>query len=190
MITGKSNRSAIATLVERASGYTLLVHLPGRHTAEVTTSALIAAFAALPASLCRTLTWDRGTELADHEKVAAATGLEIFFADPHSPWQRGSTENTNGLSRQYFPRAPTSPSTPRNASNRSRTSSTADPANATSGPPPPPSSPRYSRVSSRPLLRRSLESKLSHPLPRRRDGTGTRLVRVIAPALPSDPTAG
>lgn len=94
LITGMANRSAIATLVERASGYTLLVHLPGRHTAEVTTAGLIAAFTALPPGLCRTLTWDRGTELADHQQVAAATGLEVYFADPHSPWQRGSNENT------------------------------------------------------------------------------------------------
>ena len=104
LITGKANRSAIATLVERASGYTLLVHLPGRHTAEVTTVALIAALTALPPGLCRSLTWDRGTELADHQQVAAATGIELFFADPHSPWQRGSNENTNGLLRQYFPK--------------------------------------------------------------------------------------
>jgi IS30 family transposase len=104
LITGKANRSAIATLVERASGYTMLVHLPGRHTAEVTTKAVIAAFTALPAGLRRTLTWDRGTELADHAEISAATGLGIFFADPHSPWQRGSNENTNGLLRQYFPK--------------------------------------------------------------------------------------
>ncbi len=104
LITGTANRSAIATLVERASGYTMLVHLPGRHTAEVTTRALIAAFTALPPGLRRSLTWDRGTEMADHHQVTAAIGIEVFFADPHSPWQRGSNENTNGLLRQYFPK--------------------------------------------------------------------------------------
>lgn len=104
LITGHANRSAIATLVERASGYTVLVHLPGRHTAEVTTRALIAAFADLPPGLCRSLTWDRGTEMADHAQVTQATRIQVFFADPHSPWQRGSNENTNGLLRQYFPK--------------------------------------------------------------------------------------
>jgi IS30 family transposase len=104
LITGRANRSAIATLVERASGYTVLVHLPGRHTADVTTRALIAAFTALPPALRRTLAWDRGTELTSHHEISAATGVEIFFADPHSPWQRGSNENTNGLVRQYFPK--------------------------------------------------------------------------------------
>lgn len=104
LITGTANRSAIATLVERASGYTVLVHLPGRHTAEVTTAALIATFTALPPGLRRSLTWDRGTEMADHHQISGATGIEIYFADPHSPWQRGSNENTNGLLRQYFPK--------------------------------------------------------------------------------------
>lgn len=78
--------------------------IPGRHTAEVTTVALIAALSVLPPGLCRSLTWDRGTELADHRQVAAATGIELYFADPHSPGQRGSNENTNGLLRQYFPK--------------------------------------------------------------------------------------
>lgn len=105
LITGQANRSAIATLVERASGYTVLVHLPGRHTAEVTTRALISTFRGLPSRLCRSLTWDCGTEMADHAQVSEATGIEIFFADPHSPWQRGSNENTNGLLRQYFPKS-------------------------------------------------------------------------------------
>jgi transposase, IS30 family len=104
LITGASNRSAIATLIERATGYTVLVHVPGRHTADVLTPALVAAFTALPASLRRSLTWDCGTEMADHHLLTAATGMPVFFADPHSPWQRGSNENTNGLLRQYFPK--------------------------------------------------------------------------------------
>ena len=104
LITGRANRSAIATLVERASGYTVLVHLPGAHTADVMSTALTAAFAALPATLRRSLTWDRGTEMADHAQLSAATGMGVFFADPHSPWQRGSNENANGLLRQYFPK--------------------------------------------------------------------------------------
>ena len=93
LITGRANRSAIATLVDRASGYTLLVHLPGRHTAEVLTAALAATFAPLPAMLRRSLTWDCGTEMADHQQLTALAGIGVFFADPHSPWQRGSNEN-------------------------------------------------------------------------------------------------
>ena len=104
LITGRANRSAIATLVERASGVTLLVHFPQVHTAEVTREALCAAFNALPEELRRSLTWDRGTEMTDHAQLTDATGLDVYFADPHSPWQRGSNENTNGLLRQYFPK--------------------------------------------------------------------------------------
>ena len=91
-------------MVERASDFTLLVHLPGTHTAQVTKDALTAAFNALPDALRRSLTWDRGTAMTDHVQLTAATGLDVFFADPHAPWQRGSNENTNGLIRQYFPK--------------------------------------------------------------------------------------
>jgi IS30 family transposase len=104
LITGRANQSAIGTLVERASGYTILVHLDGAHTAQVTSAALTASFSALPDSLRRSLTWDRGTEMADHAHLTSATGVDVYFADPHSPWQRGSNENTNGLLRQYFPK--------------------------------------------------------------------------------------
>ena len=159
LITGRANRSAIATLVERASGYTVLVHLPGAHTADVMSTALTAAFAALPATLRRSLTWDRGTEMADHAQLSAATGMGVFFADPHSPWQRGSNENANGLLRQYFPKGSNWPSTPRRGSPRSKTSSTPDPASATSGPPQSTAWVRYGQPTSRPLLRRSLDSK-------------------------------
>ena len=102
LITGRANKSSIATLVERASGFTILVHLPGSHIAEVTNTALVAAFSALPGHLRKSLTWDCGTEMADHAKLTSAAGIDVFFADPHSPWQRGSNENTNGLLRQYF----------------------------------------------------------------------------------------
>jgi len=104
LITGRANRSAIATVVERASGFTLLVHLPGAHNAQVTRDALTAAINGLPDALRRSLTWDRGTEMTDHAQLTTATGLDVFFADPHAPWQRGSNENTNGLIRQYFPK--------------------------------------------------------------------------------------
>jgi IS30 family transposase len=104
LITGASNRSAIGTLVDRASRFTILLHLPGRHTAEAVRDALIAALSALPPRLRRSLTWDQGKEMALHAEVTAALGLPVYFCDKASPWQRPSNENTNGLLRQYFPK--------------------------------------------------------------------------------------
>jgi IS30 family transposase len=105
LITGTSNRSAIGTLVDRASRFTILVHLPGRrHTAEAVRDALVQAMALLPAELRRSLTWDQGKELALHAEIAQTLGMPVFFCDPHSPWQRPTNENTNGLLRQYFPK--------------------------------------------------------------------------------------
>ena len=104
LIMGKKNASAIGTLVERTTGYTLLLHLPDGHGAEPVTAAITHAMAALPALLRRTLTWDQGKELSGHKKIAEATGLKVYFCDPHSPWQRATNENTNGLLRQYFPK--------------------------------------------------------------------------------------
>jgi transposase, IS30 family len=94
LITGEQNRSAIGTLVERRSRFTILLHLPGRHTAEAVRDAIIAAFAPLPPELRRSLTWDQGSELALHAEIAAALGMPVFFCEPHSPWQRPSNENT------------------------------------------------------------------------------------------------
>jgi transposase, IS30 family len=103
LITGAGNRSAIGTLVERSSRFTILLHLPGgRHTAEAVRDALVAAMAPLPAALRRSLTWDQGKELALHADIAHALGMPVYFCDPHSPWQRPTNENTNGLLRQYF----------------------------------------------------------------------------------------
>ncbi len=104
LIVGAGQRSAIATLVERKTRLTLLVGLPNGHSAPAVGDALIGAFAGLPAGLRRTLTWDQGNEMFHHERIEQATGLKIYFADPHSPWQRGSNENTNGLLRQYLPK--------------------------------------------------------------------------------------
>jgi transposase, IS30 family len=105
LITGKENKSAIGTLVERSSGYVLLLHLPDRHGADDVQEAMVEAMSRLPQTLRRTLTWDQGQEMANHIAIAKAAQLEIYFCDPHSPWQRATNENTNGLLRQYFPKS-------------------------------------------------------------------------------------
>ena len=104
LIIGKGGRSAIGTLVERSSRYVVLLHLPHGRTAEDVRAALTRQVSKLPAELRRTLTWDQGKEMADHIRFSTDTNMEVYFCDPHSPWQRGSNENTNGLLRQYFPR--------------------------------------------------------------------------------------
>jgi IS30 family transposase len=96
--------SAIGTLVERATGFTLLLHLAGDHAADTVAEAMIRKMSELPEQLRRSVTWDQGSEMAGHVRIADATGLDIYFCDPHSPWQRGTNENTNGLLRQYFPK--------------------------------------------------------------------------------------
>jgi IS30 family transposase len=96
--------SAVGTLVERTTGFTMLLHLPEGHTAEAVAAAMITKMAELPDLLRRSLTWDQGMEMSQHKKIADATGLSIYFCDPHSPWQRPSNENTNGLLRQYLPK--------------------------------------------------------------------------------------
>ena len=102
LITGSKN-SHIATLVERHSRYVMLVHVTGKDTSSVV-SALVRQVKTLPERLLSTLTWDRGTELAQHKRFTVATDVSVFFCDPRSPWQRGTNENTNGLLRQYFPK--------------------------------------------------------------------------------------
>jgi IS30 family transposase len=104
LIVGQMSRSAIGTLVERVSGFVMLLHLPGDHGADTVAQAMCTAMATLPQRLRKTLTWDQGIEMRNHAAIAAATDLDIYFCDPHSPWQRGSNENTNGLLRQYFPK--------------------------------------------------------------------------------------
>jgi IS30 family transposase len=104
LIIGKMNRSAIGTLVERQTRYLMLVALPEGRTAEAVRAALAARILALPVELRRSLTWDRGSEMAEHVRFTVDTGVQVYFCDPHSPWQRGSNENTNGLVRQYFPK--------------------------------------------------------------------------------------
>jgi transposase, IS30 family len=96
--------SAIGTLVERTTGFVVLLHLPDDHTAATLADAMSAKVPEIPEILRRSLTWDQGSEMALHTKITKATGLPIYFCDPHSPWQRGTNENTNGLLRQYFPK--------------------------------------------------------------------------------------
>ena len=98
-----ANNTAIGTLVERAIRFLLLVLMPTRK-ADVAASAFAGAPSTIPAPLRRTLAYDQGKEMARHKELALATDMRIFFADPHSPWQRGTNENTNGLLRQYFPK--------------------------------------------------------------------------------------
>ena len=102
ILGGTASGSAIGTVVERTSRFVLLLHLPDNHTAEAVQDAIVAKMAQLPAILRRTLTWDQGKEMANHAAIAEAADLDIYFCDPHSPWQRGTNENTNGLLRQYF----------------------------------------------------------------------------------------
>ena len=104
LIVGTNCRSAIATLVERISRFLVMVQLPDGHTAPAVSDALVAALAALPVGAITSLTWDQGTELAQHREITSACGVSIYFCEPHSPWQRGTNENTNRLLRQYFPK--------------------------------------------------------------------------------------
>ena len=104
LVIGAHGRSAIGTLVERSTRFVMLLHLPNGHRAEEVNAAMAAKITELPAALVRSITWDQGTELARHRQFTVATGVPVYFCDPHSPWQRGSNENTNGLLRQYFPK--------------------------------------------------------------------------------------
>lgn len=104
LIMGEANKTAIATLVERTTRYTLLVHLPEGHHAEAVRDGLVATISTLPAHLRGSLTWDQGCEMARHKQFSIATDMVVYFCDPASPWQRGTNENTNGLLRQYFPK--------------------------------------------------------------------------------------
>ena len=99
-----ASNSAVATIVERMTGYLTLLPLPGGHTADAVADAVIDRMTALPGWFARTLTWDNGKEMARHARIASEAGIAVYFADPYSPWQRGSNENTNGLLREYLPK--------------------------------------------------------------------------------------
>ncbi|HEY2502610.1 MAG TPA: IS30 family transposase [Mycobacterium sp.] len=104
LIIGKNQASQIGTLVERSTGFVQLLHLPDSRNAETVADAMIAAIQNMPTALRRTVTWDQGHEMAQHARISIEAGIDVYFCDPHSPWQRGSNENTNGLLRQYFPK--------------------------------------------------------------------------------------
>jgi transposase, IS30 family len=105
LIIGTKNLSAIGTLVERTTNYTMLLHLPDGYAPEQVRDALIAKIKTLPEVLRASLTWDQGPEMVRWKKVAVDADIDIFFCDPHAPWQRAINENTNGLLRQYFPKS-------------------------------------------------------------------------------------
>ena len=104
LIIGKDCKSAVGTLAERTTRYVLLLHLPEGRDARLVEQAMRAAIGTLPAELARTITWDQGIEMSFHAGFTIATGIPVYFCDPHAPWQRGSNENTNGLLRQYLPK--------------------------------------------------------------------------------------
>ena len=112
LITGKAGKTHIGTLVERSTRFAMLVPLPDGKSPAAFADAVTPVIAALPDALRRSLTWDQGSEMKQHEKISVAAGVDIYYADPHSPWQRGSNENTNGLLRQYFPKGTGLPSDP------------------------------------------------------------------------------
>jgi transposase, IS30 family len=104
LILGKNQLSQIGTLVERSTGFVQLLHLPTRRDPETVAEAMTATIKTLPQALRRSLTWDQGKEMSAHARISVDADIDIYFCDPHSPWQRGSNENTNGLLRQYFPK--------------------------------------------------------------------------------------
>lgn len=104
LIIGARGKSAVGTLVERTTRLVLLLHLPNDHSAEAVAAAMSKAVKTLPRELARSVTWDQGMEMANHVDFTIKSGVPVYFCDPHSPWQRGSNENTNGLLRQYLPK--------------------------------------------------------------------------------------
>lgn len=104
LVVGARNQSAIITLVERSTRFVLLRRLPERHDTDSVVPLLVQMIQSLPVAMRKSLTWDQGPEMSSHKMLTVATDMKVFFCDPHSPWQRGSNENTNGLVRDFFPK--------------------------------------------------------------------------------------
>lgn len=130
IIGGGHGSSAIGTLIERSTRFTILLHLPGPHTADEVATAMTREMRHLPDHLRRSVTWDRGTELADYERIQLALDTKLYFCDPHSPWQRGTNENTNRLLRFWFEKGS-------NLSSHTAEDLARVAANSTAGPDPP-----------------------------------------------------
>jgi IS30 family transposase len=153
LIIGQDGASAIGTIVERKTGFVLLLHLPDNHGALAVQEQIVTKMSDLPEILRLTLTWDQGREMANHAQIAVATDLDIYFCDPHAPWQTAATRTPTVCSASTSPRAPTCPCTAPATSTTSPPNSTTGPANASTGAPPPKPSTNYSpNRSTRPVL--------------------------------------
>jgi IS30 family transposase len=130
LIIGKNNATAIGTLVERTTGYTMLVHLPDGYKPEQVRDALTNKIQTIPDILRASLTWDQGAEMRDWQQVSVAADIDIYFCDPHAPWQRGTTRTPTGCCASTSRKAPTCPCTARSTSTGSPPNSTTDRANA------------------------------------------------------------
>jgi transposase, IS30 family len=104
LVIGKAGKTAMGTLVERKSRYLVPVALPGGRDSGAVRAGIIRSVRDMPASLCRSITWDQGIEMAQHAALTLATDIPVYFAHAHSPWERGTNENTNGIVREYFPK--------------------------------------------------------------------------------------
>lgn len=105
LITGELNKTAVGTLVDRCSRYVMLLHLPDNHSAESVRDEMIKAIHRMPARIRKTVAWDQGIEMARHHEITDSTGVQVYFCNPHSPWERPTNENTNGLLRQFLPKS-------------------------------------------------------------------------------------
>ena len=165
LILGKNQRSPIGTLVERSTGFVQLLHLPARRDPETVAEAMIATIKTLPEALRRSLTWDQGKEMSAHARISIDADIDIYFCDPHSPWQltvatRQQTRTPTVFCVNTSRKAPTYPCTPPTTLPKSPPNSTNNHANASAGTVPPKSSPSYCQTRQNPLLQPNLETAI------------------------------